>query len=67
MSIVKRLRAVRKGKRITQRQLAKMIGVSEEAVCQWETGAREPRLFILLCWTQALGVELILKEPSDAA
>jgi len=34
----------RKKKRLTQKQLGKLLGVSDAAVARWESGKREPRL-----------------------
>lgn len=64
--IVTELRAVRVGKRLGQRTLADQIGVTKEAVCQWENGIRTPSFFNFACWAESLGVELVVKEKTDA-
>jgi len=47
---------------ITTETLAEEIGVGERLVPYWESRERLPRVFNLLCWAEALGMELVLKE-----
>lgn len=42
MGIPERLRAGRKNKRMTQRELAERLGVARSAVAQWELGITRP-------------------------
>jgi repressor LexA len=42
MSLAKRLKELRKVKKISQRELAKILKVSSGAVGMYETGKREP-------------------------
>lgn len=47
-----RLRGLRESRNLTQRQLAKLAGVSSTAINYFETGKRGPtlRLTLKLCW-----------------
>lgn len=60
--IVVSLREARRSRNMTQRDLAKMIGVCNEAVSQWETGAREPSIFMFECWAESLGMKITIVE-----
>jgi len=62
---MKEIREARKVKGLSQDQLAKMIGVTQGAVAQWENGLTHPSFEILPKLAAALGVtvdELIGKE-----
>jgi transcriptional regulator with XRE-family HTH domain len=50
-----------------QRDLALKIGVDETLVSRWESGLRRPSWFNLVCWADALGVQITIEEKSDAA
>lgn len=55
----------RKAKGLTQEQLAKLLGVTQGAVAQWENGLTHPAFNMLPRLAAALGVtvdELIGKE-----
>jgi transcriptional regulator with XRE-family HTH domain len=53
-----RIRALRKGRDLTQSQLAEYVGVTQTAVAAWETGKREvPKGDNLLKLAEALGFE----------
>lgn len=57
----------RKAKGLTQEQLAKLLGVTQGAVAQWENGLTHPAFNMLPRLAAALGVtvdELIGKEAS---
>lgn len=56
------LRKVRKSRNIQQQELALRIGVSNTEVCCWERGFRVPTFFNLVCWAEALGVEITIME-----
>jgi transcriptional regulator with XRE-family HTH domain len=45
-----------------QQELAVRIGVSNTEVCCWERGFRVPTFFNLICWAEALGVEIDIRE-----
>ena len=58
----------RKAKGLTQEQLAKMLGVTQGAVAQWENGLTHPAFNMLPRLAAALGVtvdELIGKEEAS--
>lgn len=46
--MVQNLRDIRKSRKITMKELSKIIGVSEAAVSQYETGKRDPDLKTLI-------------------
>ena len=54
------IKAARVSAGLTQRDAAKMLGVTQASLCRWERGEREPRLsvFLRLC-------ELYGFNPSD--
>ena len=58
----------RKAKGLTQEQLAKLLGVTQGAVAQWENGLTHPAFNMLPRLATALGVtvdELIGKEEAS--
>ena len=55
--IGERLRRLRNGQRLTQRQLADRAGISLEAVWTIENGRKHPRRSTALLLAQALGVD----------
>lgn len=48
MNDPKTLKKLRSDKKLSQRQLAALLGVSQQAVAGWETGSRQPRLPLIL-------------------
>lgn len=48
---------LRKGQKLTQAQLAEMVGVEQPTVQRWESGKREPDFDTLQSLADALGVE----------
>lgn len=53
---MKEIREARKAKGLSQDQLAKMIGVTQGAVAQWENGLTHPSFEVLPKLSAALGV-----------
>ena len=51
-----RLRGYRKGKHLTQQELAERIGVSDKTVSRWESGGGYPDVPVLVPLARALGV-----------
>lgn len=60
--LIKTLAVTRKQKGISQASLDDIIGVSEGMTAKWESKARLPGAFFLMCWCKALGVQLIISE-----
>lgn len=55
MNIGERIKAARKRRRLSQLQLALLLGYREEApICKWERGAVEPKLYNLARIADAL-------------
>ena len=61
-SIIEKLVFLRKMKRLSQEKLALEIGVDTKLFGEWERMDREPRLFNLLCWCEALQVYLTISK-----
>ena len=51
--------ATRKRMGMSQEQLCERIGVSDGLVNKWESGARLPSSFYLMCWCIALDLTLM--------
>jgi transcriptional regulator with XRE-family HTH domain len=70
--LVARLQARRVAIGMTQEELDQELGVSEGQVAKWESFARLPGAFMLVCWSNRLGVILSteihnLEDPSQGA
>ncbi len=61
-----RLKALRVGKNMTQRELAKELNVTPGAICLWEMGEREPDYDNLLLLSKFFGVTLDYLSDSKA-
>ena len=60
--IINRLIDVRKIKNLSQAMLDDKIGVSEGMVAKWESKARLPGAFFLMCWCISLDLQLTLLD-----
>ena len=58
MNIAKKIKELRISNKLTQKQLAQQLGVSQNAVYLWENGLREPNLDMLEKISSVLGVNL---------
>ena len=56
MSIGERIKKARKERGLTQKELAKKVGVATGTIQQYELGKREPRMFHLNLVARALGI-----------
>ena len=71
MTIEERIQELRKGKGLSQEQLADVLGVSRQAVSKWESGQSLPEIEKLLAMSELFGVTIdyILKgempPPAD--
>jgi len=63
-SLIKTLVKRREDLKISQEKLNEIIGVADNLVGKWECGMRLPSGFLLYCWTQALGLQIELKEKN---
>lgn len=54
----------RKTRGVSQAALDEIIGVSEGLTAKWESRARFPGAFYLMCWCKALGVTLCLSKEN---
>lgn len=51
-----RLKELRKGKNLSQQNLADMVGVSKSLICCYESGKRNPSLENIIAFIQIFGV-----------
>jgi len=63
-TLIEQLVDRRKAKGLSAETLAHEIGVSDSLVAKWEVGIRVPSAFYLMCWCQALDVNLWLDRAS---
>lgn len=56
--LVDKLIEIRRRRRLTQSDLARLMGVSQSAVAKFENGPRDPRLSTIRRYALALGVEV---------
>ena len=50
---------------LTQLEVEERLGVADHLVGNWEAGMRKPSGFLLFCWAETLGCDLVLKEKTD--
>lgn len=67
MTFIEYLKAKRKEKKITQKELAKKAGISPNSLINYETGKRIPTFEILEKLTNALGLDLLdaMREQNE--
>lgn len=58
--LAQRLRAVRLARGVTQREVARLAGVTQGSLCGYECGQREPSVGVLSRWAEALGLAVVL-------
>ena len=61
------LKRLREEKGWSQKQLAEVSGLSQQAIAHWELGDREPSASNLFALCRALGVSCETFAPKDAA
>ena len=59
-AIAEKLRAIRKEKKLSRRELAERIGYNEYTLKSWESGRNIPALQAATDWANALGFDLVL-------
>lgn len=62
MSVGERLRSARKRRRLTQKQLAELLGVAQSAIVLWEKGETLPRPMRWARIEEVLGVKVALRD-----
>jgi transcriptional regulator with XRE-family HTH domain len=65
-TLVAALRAERQQQHVSQAELEHRIGLARGHVEKWERGVRSPGTFYLVCWGQALGLQLRFVPISSA-
>ncbi|CCV64334.1 Predicted transcriptional regulator [Alteracholeplasma palmae J233] len=60
------LRAIRKRKKLSQQDLATLLGVSQIAISQYERGTREPNIetLVLICQKMDITIEELIDFKS---
>lgn len=64
-TLVKDLRSRRQNLGLTQLDVAMKVGVSDYLVTKWENLLKIPTAYGLMCWCQALGVQLSVLHDAD--
>jgi HTH-type transcriptional regulator/antitoxin HipB len=64
-SIISQLRALRKQRRMTQRELAEKIGQTQQRIAEIESGEFSPTLDTLKPILKALNAELLLHDLTE--
>ena len=64
-NLIGQLVAARRRQGLSQAALDDMIGISEGCTAKWESRARIPGAFFLMCWCKALGVRLSIIDRSN--
>lgn len=65
-SIIAQLRALRKQRGITQKELAEKIGQTQQRIAEIESGQYSPSLDTLKPILKALNAELLIKDLEEA-
>ncbi len=60
--LIARLRVRRRALEISQKTLARRIGVCRNQVGLWERGRQMPHLASFCAWVEELGLDVILRE-----
>lgn len=63
--LIEDLARLRKARGLSQEALGDRLGVSDGMVAKWETAARLPGAFFLMCWCKALGVTLSVDHEEE--
>ena len=58
--LIRQLRAERLHRDMTLAEVGARSGYTAQQICQWETGARRPRLFGFVAWCNALDFNVTL-------
>ena len=64
MTVGERIRAIRKAKGLTQKELGERLGLSSQSVAQWENNLRKPKFETTLKIASALGIDVSVLAPS---
>ena len=58
LNLGERITELRKLKKMTQKELAEMLNVSDKVISKWETGKSLPDVEIMLKLSEALGTSI---------
>jgi len=64
LEIVRRLRAIRRMKKVSQLDLSRRTGLNRSYISQVENGVNNPSLKAIVSWSKALGceIDIIIKD-----
>lgn len=65
MELGKELERARKESGVTQKELAKMIGLNQTRISEYEVGKRKPKLEMLIKIAKALGVRIYIDMDKE--
>ena len=60
--IMQQLREARKARRMRQREIAQVLGLSSDMVAKIERGVRRPKLDQVIVWAALVGLRLVLER-----
>ena len=61
MTLGEIIKAERKKKKLTQKQLASLCGASHTSICEWEHGSHHPNLTAVVALTTVFGEQFFTK------
>lgn len=64
MTVGERIKAIRKDRGLTQKELGDRLGLSSQSVAQWENNLRKPKFETTLKIANALGVDASVLAPT---
>ena len=59
---MQQLREARKARRMRQREIAQVLGLSSDMVAKIERGVRRPKLDQVIVWAALVGLRLVLER-----
>ena len=64
---MKQLKTMRKKKNMTQEQLGKILGVSQQAIAKWENGVSKPRveMLVMIAVFFHCSIDELLREDTE--
>ena len=64
LPIIQDLRRERRAREMSQRDIAKALGISHAAISVFETGVKYPRLINFIQWAAILGYDVKLEKKN---
>ncbi len=67
LPIIEKLYRARLAQHMLRPELAKRLGYAHGQILAWELGKTNPEFRVVIDWAQALGFEIALRDPKEAA